>query len=260
MAFLYVGSQKTYRMKKFVFLGLLSVCIGCKDTIEYQYEHQEIMSSHIAACETEYCPDIVISRLYIIEPSAIAAPINQTLENVSIALLKEGNTGATTLEATLTNYIGNIQTAYPEDITVSGHYEVHIDQQLSYSSEGLLCVFMEYYIAEGSAHGYGGVQYFNFDPETGRLYDEAMLFKDKAAFLSLAKAKFYDEQNISANNTLSDAGFFFEKDQFHLPKQIGFTNETIVLLYNIYEIAPYTSGLISLEIPLIEAREFLNFF
>ena len=66
-------------------------------------------------------------------------------------------------------------------------------------------------------------------------------------------AKTYFDASIKDKSTL------FEKDNFTLPVNIGYTEEGLILAYNVYEIAPYSTGLIDFTIPYEEADDYLVF-
>ena len=242
-------------------IGVLVVCfLGCTEPVAYQYQVNQITTKETEICDDQDCPEIDISYLVFEEPKVATAAINQTLKIACINLLEEPGQSSETVQQAVDNYINNSQTAYPEDLVISGQYEIQIDQHVLYQSDDLLSVKMEYYSAQGGAHGYGGVQYHNFDPATGLQRDQDMYFSDIDGFLSLAKAKFYEHFNLSEQDGLSEKGFSFNEDKFHLPEQIGFSEEGVYLTYNAYEVASYATGIIEIVIPLAEAESFLNFF
>ena len=51
--------------------------------------------------------------------------------------------------------------------------------------------------------------------------------------------------------------FFFGKD-FQLPETLGYSDEGLIVLYNPYEIASYSQGIIEFTIPYSEISSFLN--
>ena len=73
------------------------------------------------------------------------------------------------------------------------------------------------------------------------------VLSDTAACLSVKR------ENLSEN------GFMFQNDIFSLPKNIGFDQNYLILLYNPYEIAPYSTGILEVKIPLSEVNHWLSF-
>jgi hypothetical protein len=51
--------------------------------------------------------------------------------------------------------------------------------------------------------------------------------------------------------------YFFGKP-FHLPENIGYGDEGIILLYNVYEVASYAQGYTEFAIPYDIAESFLK--
>lgn len=98
--------------------------------------------------------------------------------------------------------------------------------------------------------------FLNFDPTTGKQYSQEELFTPE--FTDFIEDIFRKEQNIPAEENINSTGFWFENDTFHLPENIGFEEEKVILIYNSYEIAPYAAGDIYMEIPIEEVRPFLQ--
>ena len=110
----------------------------------------------------------------------------------------------------------------------------------------------------GGAHPIDWITYWNFKP-TGEVYTQEDLFTDKRKILDLAEKYFRKTFNLSENQELKDGGFVFQNDIFALPKNIGFDKDNLILLYNPYEIAPYSTGIMEVKIPLNEVIPWLSF-
>ena len=63
---------------------------------------------------------------------------------------------------------------------------------------------------------------------------------------------------IPEDKPINSTGFWFENNTFYLPESIGFTKENVILLYNQYEIASYSSGPVELEISLEKVLPYLK--
>lgn len=150
-----------------------------------------------------------------------------------------------------------IKSDYPDDYHTS--WETAIDGELCYQDEQLLAFCMETYSFTGGAHGYGSSHYLLFDKRKGTLIAREELIKDEKGFTQLAEQKFREHYASNTESPLNEQGFMFEDDQFHLPKNIGYTASGLKLIYNPYEIAPYSDGQITLEIPYEEANTFLRY-
>ena len=104
----------------------------------------------------------------------------------------------------------------------------------------------------GGAHGHLNVSFLNFNAQTGNMLKNEDLFEDYLAFTKIAKT--YFDEEIADKKDL-----YFEPDNFTLPENIGFNEEGVILLYNTYEIAPYSSGMTEIQIPWEELQTSLNY-
>src|SRR5690606_11666613 len=63
---------------------------------------------------------------------------------------------------------------------------------------------------------------------------------------------------IPATESINSTGFMFENDVFYLPRNIGFTDDGLLLVYERYEVASYADGPIRLTFPYPEIGRFLK--
>jgi len=234
--------------------------LSCKKDVVYEFDYSAINTDIVENCAFESCPEVAISLLKIQQPISISKKVQIVLEETIIKILEEEGQESQNISQAVANYINNIQTGYPEDTTLKGLNKINITTEVISTSNTLLSIALDYYKYTGGAHGYGEIYYYNFNPENGKIYPRDAYFKDEKGFLNVAKSKFLAMYGLKEDTILSGEGFFFENDNFHLSKQIGFTDTEVILLYNPYEIASYAEGQIELRIPKEEAIGFLNFF
>lgn len=140
------------------------------------------------------------------------------------------------------------KTNFPESAQV---WEAQIDGELLYQSPEITSMAITTYINTGGAHGNINITFLNFNSETGHLIPNNNLFKNIDAFMKIANTYF--------NETIKDNDILFDSEKFVLPANIAYNEEGVVLLYNTYEIAPYSSGIIEFTIPFKKASDFLVF-
>ena len=99
----------------------------------------------------------------------------------------------------------------------------------------------------------------NFKASDGTFFPQEELFTDMGKILEVAEKHFRETFNISDGENLRKNGFMFQNDIFSLPKNIGFDQNYLILLYNPYEIAPYSTGILEVKIPLSEVNPWLSF-
>ena len=110
------------------------------------------------------------------------------------------------------------------------------------------------YTDTGGAHGNDNITFLNFNPENGKLFSNKELINNFDGFKTLAESYFLDHMK----NEDSDIEELFFGKPFQLPKNIGFNDKGIILLYNVYEIASYNQGYTEFFIPKEKAKAFLN--
>ncbi|NRA91375.1 MAG: DUF3298 and DUF4163 domain-containing protein [Psychroserpens sp.] len=186
--------------------------------------------------------------------------INSTLNNyiVSQCNLSEDSAGQLSLEDALVQFENEFEafkTKFPDS---AQQWEFFVDGEITFSSEHLICIALNTYLDTGGAHGNTNITFFNFNPETGEQFSLSELIDDSNSFSSLVEQELM--KHLSAKdkgNTAED--YFFGKD-FQLPESIGFSDEGVIILYNPYEIASYSQGIIEFTIPYEMIDSNLNLY
>ena len=145
---------------------------------------------------------------------------------------------------------------FPESVK----WEVTIDGSILSRHKEMICIQLDSYMFTGGAHGYNATNFINFNLKSGDELYPSDLIKDINKFALIAEKIFRKQENIPLDKNINSTGFMFENDQFHLPENIGFTENEIILIYNQYEVASYADGQKTIEIPLSQIKELLNNF
>jgi hypothetical protein len=107
-------------------------------------------------------------------------------------------------------------------------------------------------IYTGGAHGALTIRLINFHAEDGLQIPNTALFTKIDALESIAKPYF--------DKMIKDKGDgFFNTSEFKLSDNIGYDDEGIIMLYNVFEIAPYSTGITQFTIPYEDISHLLNF-
>ena len=120
-----------------------------------------------------------------------------------------------------------------------------------HQSSEIISIAITSYVNTGGAHGALNIRLLNFNAETGNPIENEVLFKNMDAFKSVVAT--YFERATKNKDT------FLNHDGFEWPANMGYSDEGFVLLYNAYEIAPYSTGIIQFTIPYEEAGSYLVF-
>lgn len=202
------------------------------------------------------CTVISIDVPTAIGGGEVSGKINARLKEhiFSLAFSEEPST-ATTYEAYAKEFIANQQQTAAE-FQESIPWRAIVAGSLQRESENIISIAVDSEIFTGGAHGYRSVSYFNFNPHTGDLLEHQDLFTDQ--FLDYAEKAFREQYDIPEGESINSTGLWFENDSFHLPINIGFDEERVILVYNSYEVASYAEGEFRLELPLEEVQPFLK--
>lgn len=234
-------------MKKFASLLIILLCLSsCK----YKIKPIEFTDTSV---DSQFQADIGISYNVAKENSDTAKQINSVIESQIVKSIPNSE-NAKNISDALKNFDNEFKSFiknFPENEQT---WTLDIETEVLYKTETIITMGLSIYFDTGGAHGNDNIKFLNFNPETGKLYTNKDLFSDLDGFKSLAKTYFLDHMK----NEGSDINeFFFGKD-FQLPENIGFNDEGIILLYNIYEIASYNQGYTEFVIPMDKAEGFLK--
>lgn len=189
-------------------------------------------------------------------PEEISMNINNQIEKHIMSLVSSEEIPEVASLEELSNHFISDYKATKEDFTREPAWETYIFSRIYYLDDSLLSIGFNSEVFMGGVHGYRGISFINLDPQTGNIYSRDQLFTPE--FRQFAETKFREEQDISEGENINSSGYWFEDDHFTLPENIGFEEDKIVLVYNTFEINPYSDGDYVLEIPLEEARAYLK--
>ncbi|WP_343488213.1 DUF4163 domain-containing protein [Allomuricauda sp. d1] len=243
-------------MKKITFCLLLLLAIGCEKKEKLTFETMTLTNE---GCSD--CPAMVIKIPKVLSENKVAQTINTALrEEIIYSLSFEDENDASDIEGAMDSFTAEyhkMKSEFPDMASLS-EWEAEIKAEVIYEDKSLVTIQLNGYTYTGGAHGYGYTTYLNFDKDKGEELDNWQLFKDLEGFTTLAETKFRSEQDIPKNGDINTTGFMFEKNQFHLADNIGFTPEGLQMVYNQYEVASYADGPILLTISFDEANPFLK--
>ncbi|WP_159022335.1 DUF3298 and DUF4163 domain-containing protein [Formosa sp. L2A11] len=229
----------------FILFGLF-ILASCTETKDISFSEQSITT-----------PDNTIVDINIPKAEGknqVALYINESLKQYVATALQfnqDDNKTINSIEENISNfnteYI-NFKNQFPES---AQEWEAQIDGEVMFKSPELISISLTSYTNTGGAHGTLVITFLNFNAQTGELIKNEQLFKDKDKFTQFANPYFDDE-------ILDKKDMYLDTDNFVLPQNIGYSEDGLILLYNTYEIAPYTTGITEFVIPFDEANSYLN--
>jgi len=242
-----------------VLLGLLFA--ACNQERNIEIDSESLTENDLEICQNTKCPEITINFLSVQGDGVVSKKINSKIRNFIISSLEVGedeNERANTINEAATNFIESYNDDKSRFPDMAADYFAEISVTELYISARHICFEMRQYLYTGGAHGYGTTSFINIDPKTGNQLTDDDLFKNKKDFIAFAEQKFREQQKIDENQSINASGFWFEDDNFYLPESVGFTHDTLIFVYNQYDIASYAEGPIELKISLNEAEPFLK--
>ncbi|WOD44906.1 DUF3298 and DUF4163 domain-containing protein [Hwangdonia lutea] len=183
-----------------------------------------------------------------------AKSINAATKDYVIKALQIGESNNTT-EKSVEESIEDFNQEYTDFINdfpeSTQKWEAQIDGEVIFKAQDIISISLTSYTNTGGAHGNLNISFLNFDTSTGKLLDTNALFTDIEGFKSMAKKHF--------EASIKDKDLLLDPETFQLPENIGYSDDGIILLYNTYEIAPYSSGILEFSIPFEDAKPYLVF-
>lgn len=230
---------------------LLSFTYACEEDVKLVFSENLI--------ETSEAADISINIPKAEGSSEVANRINLKLYEhiVNQSNLSEDASNQSSLDVAIKQFnteYSKFKKDFPDS---SQQWEYFVDGEVTYRSEVLVCIAINSYLDTGGAHGNTNVTFFNFNPQTGELYNMDDIVNDRKALSEVVEQKLNENLKSKAEND-SMEDYFFGKE-FQLPETLGFSDEGLIILYNTYEIASYAQGIVEFTIPFSEVETFLNY-
>lgn len=240
----------TLSLKKIILPLIILIFISsCKDEIKpIEFETVLIKNTYEADIEVAFDKAKVNSEA--------AKSINT---HINTAILKSIPISEKVVPQTIEEALKDFDTEYnsfKNDFEDSEQtWVLAIETEVLYKTKSIITLGLSVYSDTGGAHGNDTIQFLNFNPENGTLLAKKDIISDMNGFKELSKSYFLDHMK----NEGSDISEFFFGKPFQLPENIGFNDEGVILLYNVYEIASYNQGYTEFVIPWDKVQKKLKF-
>ncbi len=231
-----------------------------------------VLICFLNSCKTEYeaisFATVAIENAYDAEISAnidratgkdeLSNKINGRIDAAIVEALSD-TINPSSLETILTDFNQeylDFKNDFPE--ASEPIWELHIETEKSFQSENVISIAISTYEFQGGAHGNDKITFLNLNAETGDILSLNDMILDIDAFKTLAKSHF--EKSLKAEKEPAKMEDFFFGKPFQLPENIGYSDDGLVLLYNIYEVASYDRGYTEFVIPFEEVESYLKLY
>ncbi len=237
------------------------ITVGCNQEKNIEISSESFTEKELGICKNTKCPEITINYVEIIGDEVVSEKINKKIKNfiyTSLLMGEDSIPTARSIQEAATGFIESYNADKAQFPDMAGEYFAEISVNEIFTSKKHLCFEMRQYLFTGGAHGYGTTSFLNIDPQTGEELTSKELFKNNKEFTVFAEKQFRAERQIAKDESINEKGFWFENDKFYLPESVGFTQDSLIFVYNQYDIASYADGPIELKIAIKEAEPFLS--
>lgn len=244
-----------------VLVCIAFISVSCDREKNIEFSSESFTEKELPICENANCPEVTINYVHVFGDEEVSEKINKKIDNFIISSLLLGDDTiptAKTIQEAATGFIEAYWADKEQFPDMAGDYFAEITVTELYTSPKHICFEMRQYLFTGGAHGYGTTSFMNIDPQTGKELTAEQLFKNNKEFAEFAEKKFRIQQKIANEESINDTGFWFDNEEFYLPESVGFTQDSLIFVYNQYDIASYAEGPIELKIDMKEASPFLN--
>jgi hypothetical protein len=246
-------------MKQYSFLVFLFLLFtNCNKGLSFENETFEKKST--LPCKID-CPQITIDIPIAKNIPVVADSINKKLFLVIKEIVYFGeeplklNDYNTLAKSFITSY-EEMHEKFPNE---TFGWEGKIKGNVEFESDQIINIKLDHYTFTGGAHGYQGYRSLLFNPKTGKTIFNDQIFKNEKEFKAFAEKEFRKKYKIPSKSNINATGLMFENDKFHLPENIFYTEEGLLLYYNSYEAASYADGPKEILFPYNEVSKFLKY-
>ncbi len=251
MQYLYSMFNKnpSYLKRIFSFLVFLMLLSSCNSEFKPA-------TFKITSVNETFEADIVVTYDKATGHNELSETINSSIENAIISTLSSSDVKSD-LNLVLKDFNTEFETFkkdFPE--ATEPVWELNIETELTYQSEDILTIAISTYEFKGGAHGNDKIKFLNLNAKTGAVLNQNDIIDNMNEFKTLAESYFIKSLETEYKD-LKMEDFFFGKP-FQLPENIGFSDDGLVLLYNVYEVATYDQGYTEFVIPFEKAESNLK--
>lgn len=146
-----------------------------------------------------------------------------------------------------------------EDYNISWTLERRVE--IVFSTPNLVSLHFNEFSFTGGAHPTQVDIFRSFEIPGGNILTLSDLTHDESQMgqlTSLVEEQFRYSYELLEDENLEDAGYWFIENEFHLTENFAFTEFGLLFYFNVYEVAPYATGPIAVEIPYLDLESILH--
>ncbi|NMA73435.1 MAG: DUF3298 and DUF4163 domain-containing protein [Bacteroidales bacterium] len=222
-------------------------------------------------------PSCTLSLEFTYAKESSSEQLKDSMNNYFIALFFGDSYQNRPIEDIFTDYItdyiqtykSDLESIYKEDEEIQKaengevgawyFYEKSLSSLIDYYNKDLLVYKIDYSEYTGGAHGIYAINYYNFDLQKKMIInlDDILVPNYKEALTTELWNQLMIDNQVTSKEQLKDMGF--ESTGELIPtSNFALDNTGITFVYNVYEIAPYSMGAISITLPYQKISHLFN--
>ena len=253
-----------------------SVFFSCKETKQKQYGNMEFDSiqvnetAHILSDTASPSCSLTIDYVYPVKADnqALADSVNKALASACFGDAYRNLEAKTAVDSFKNTYVreykSELQDLYLEDLknnkgdeSVGGWYSYYQNIKTTPLTDNPKYLVYQIDMNEfrGGAHGSYSTFFLNFNPKTGHIVelDNVFLPGYKKELSDLLVNKLMKQVNASSLQDLQDKAYLQDTEMYP-SENFRLGKDGITFFYNVYEIAPYSSGTTELTLSYEELK------
>ena len=136
----------------------------------------------------------------------------------------------------------NANDAFKQEVPESpAYYQWFEKDTIFYAGKDHITLQRDVYQFWGGAHGMNWLHYYNID-KNGNLLDYTRFFGDTVKLKEVAEKKFRTLYAIPPESEINSTGKMFPETGFFLPKSFAVTADSVIFVYQPYEVASFAEG------------------
>lgn len=136
-------------------------------------------------------------------------------------------------------------------------YELYSEWE-AFANQFIVSMFQKVYCYSGGAHGMTTCSFLNYERKSGELFSFGDIIEDKEAFMEAVVKNFCKERGLSSDAMMVKTGLNCELSELPFPSEIGLCKKGIAVVYQPYEVAPYSMGVVGIILPFKDMKDILS--
>ncbi len=158
------------------------------------------------------------------------------------------NTPEVTLEQIAESFIKDFEEFKADNQDYEFGWYLELLAEVIHESEQVVSLRIYNESFTGGAHANSSTVYSVIDLKSMKELSLTEIISDTVKFKELLESEFRKVKGLGENQSFADIGYFIDDEDFILNSNIGLSDESVIVHFNPYEIAPYSEGATTLEL------------